>query len=205
MCSRMTNITWFYRSTNAKFELGFIEASVTTHLVYQTNGYKEEQTRTWLLFVGFIDFMSRKEGKKGSIDNTQSKLRFSEREQINLSYENTEAQHRPTHTHTNICTHVGAHTNPWWHSHKKQAWMPWTFSDILSLGKSNVYQLQHRQDGKHITAGYGIYMHPLSFKLNSKNSLKRVQVVTQIWGSCMIKWHAASCYGKKSLTRESRL
>lgn len=73
----MCNITWFYSSNHAKFELVFIQGSVTTHLVYQNNGYKEEQTRTWLLFVGFIDFVSRKEGKKGSTDNTPTKLRFS--------------------------------------------------------------------------------------------------------------------------------
>lgn len=68
----MRNMSWLYSSNHATFELSnvsFSQVSITTHLVYQNNGYKDEPTTTSLLFVGFIDFVIRKEGEKGSIDD----------------------------------------------------------------------------------------------------------------------------------------
>lgn len=48
----------------------------------------------------------------------------------------------------------------------------------LSSNNATVENTLHQATG---------YMQLLSFDFNLKNSLKRVNVVAQIWGSCMIK------------------
>lgn len=85
MCSRMSmlTITRFYSSNHARFELlnrRFIEASVTTHLVYQKKkkiAIKGSQQQPGCCFSGFIDFLMRKEDENGSTDDAETKLKFS--------------------------------------------------------------------------------------------------------------------------------